>query len=291
MVALFREPFYDVIFIQKLVLPHVYPLPEILLCKLGKWLKRSVIFDFDDAIYTVSEVRAKTLFEKLTYNGRVRKIISLCDSVVAGNDYLGQFTRKYNQRVYVVPTSIDLAKYPVRMLQGKKSIPVVIGWIGTPSTTPYLNVIVPVLQEIAAQREIIFRVIGGGSFECPGVKVEYWRWSLESEVEDISSLDIGVMPLSDDPWTRGKCGLKLLQYMAAGVPAVASPVGVNNKIIVDGINGYLAKDTKEWVAKIEKIIKSPAAHLDMLQQARQTVENEYSIAVNVNKLIEILGMK
>ncbi|WP_238492512.1 glycosyltransferase family 4 protein [Desulfotruncus alcoholivorax] len=287
-VALFRVPFYDVIFIQKLALPHVYPFPEVLLCKLGKWLRKRVIFDFDDAIYTVSEVRKKTLFEKFAYPGRVQKIISQCDSIVAGNDYLGQFARKYNQRVHVVPTSIDLAKYSMRLFHDKESTPVVIGWIGTPSTSPYLNLIIPVLQEIAAKKEIVFRIIGGRSFECPGVKVEYLRWSLESEVEDIRSLDIGVMPLSDDPWTRGKCGLKLLQYMAAGVPAVASPVGVNNKIIMDGINGYLAKNTKEWVSKIEKIISFPAAHLDMLQQARKTVENEYSMAVNVDKLIKIL---
>lgn len=287
-IALLRVPFYDVIFIQKLVLPHVFPFPEFLLCKLGKWLRKRVIFDFDDAIYTVSEVRKKTLFEKLTYPRRVQRIISLCDSVVVGNDYLGQFARKYNKGVYVVPTSIDLTKYPKQLFNEKKSAPVVIGWIGTPSTSPYLNIISPALKKIAAKKGIIFRVIGGSSFACPGVKVEYLPWSLESEVDDIRSLDIGVMPLTDDPWTCGKCGLKLLQYMAAGVPAVASPVGVNNKIILDGINGYLAKNTEEWVAKIEKIICFPADHLEMIQLARKTVENEYSIAVNVNKLIKVL---
>ncbi len=287
-IALFRMPFYNLIFIQKLVLPHVFPVPEFLLCKLGKWLRKKIIFDFDDAIYTVSEVRKKTLFEKFTYSGRVQKIISLCNSVVAGNDYLGQFARNYNKRVYVVPTSIDLAKYPMCLSNEKKSTPVVIGWIGTPGTSPYLKIIIPALKEIAAKYDIIFRVIGGKFFECPGVKVEYLPWSLESEVEDIRLLDIGVMPLTDDPWSRGKCGLKLLQYMSAGIPAVVSPVGVNNKIILDGLNGYLAKDKEEWVTKIEKIIRFPADHLEMIDLARKTVENKYSVSVNVKKLISIL---
>lgn len=287
-IALFRLPFYNVIFIQKLLLPHVFPLPEFLLCKLGKLLRKRVIFDFDDAIYTVSEVRKKTLIEKFTYPERVQKIVSLSESVVVGNDYLAKFAGHYNKRVYVVPTSIDLKKYPMRLSGGKMSTPVVIGWIGTPSTSPYLELISSALQEIAAKNDIIFRIIGGSSFACPGVKVEHLPWSLESEVEDICSLDIGVMPLTDDPWSRGKCGLKLLQYMAAGVPAVASPVGVNNKIISDGINGYLAKNNEEWVAKIRNLICFPNEHVEMIELARKTVENEYSIEVNAKKLIDIL---
>ncbi|KAF1085939.1 Glycosyl transferases group 1 [Sporotomaculum syntrophicum] len=286
-IALFRLPFYNVIFIQKLVLPHVFPLPEFLLCKLSKRLCKKVIFDFDDAIYTVSEVREETLIEKFTYPRRVQKIISLCDSIVVGNEYLGQFASNYNKKVYVVPTSIDLTKYPMRLSDKQKRSPVIIGWIGTPSTAPYLNLISSALKEIATQNDIIFRVIGGSSIECPGVKVEQLPWSLKSEVEDICSLDIGVMPLTDDPWTRGKCGLKLLQYMAAGVPAVASPVGVNNKIISDGINGYLAKNNEEWVAKIKNLICFPNEHFEMIELARKTVEDEYSIEVNVKKLIDI----
>lgn len=284
-IALFRVPFYDVIFIQKLVLPHVYPFPEVSLCKLGKWLGKRVIFDFDDAIFTVSKVRTKTFTEKFAYPQRVQKIIGLCDSVVVGNDYLGQFAQKYNKYVYMIPTSIDTTEYPIPSFNEQKPDPVIIGWIGTPSTLPYLNLIKPALQELALKREIILRIIGGRNYDCPGVKVEYLPWSLDNEVELLRSFDIGVMPLTDDLWSRGKCGLKLLQYMAAGVPAVASPVGVNNELIEDGVNGYLAENTEDWAAKIYFF---PADHQNMIRLARKTVEDKYSIVANLNKLIKIL---
>ena len=287
--ALLRLPFYDVIFIQKLVLPHVYPFPEFFLCKLGKWLGKRVIFDFDDAIYTVSGVRKKTLMEKFTCVGRVQKIIGLCDGVVVGNDYLAHFALNYNKNVHVVPTSIDMTKYPVPKFYEQKVGPLVIGWIGTPSTLPYLYLIRPALQEIALKYEIVFRIVGGKDYDCPGVTVEYLPWSLDTEIELICSFDIGVMPLTDDPWSRGKCGLKILQYIAAGVPAVASPVGVNQDIIDDGVNGYLAENTGQWVDKIERIISFPAGHINMIRLARKTVEDKYSLAANYNKLIKVLS--
>ena len=287
--ALLRLPFYDVIFIQKLVLPHVYPFPEVFLCKLGKWLGKRVIFDFDDAVYTVSAVRKKTLMEGFSYRKRVQKIIGLCDSVVVGNDYLAYYARDYNKNVHVIPTSIDMTKYPVPKFYGQKGVPLVIGWIGTPSTLPYLYLIKPALQEIALKHKVVIRIVGGDNYDCPGVTVEYLPWSLDSEVELIRSFDIGVMPLTDDPWSRGKCGLKILQYMAAGVPSVASPVGVNQEIIDDGVNGYLAENTGQWVEKIERIISFPAEHTNMIRLARKTVEDEYSLAANFDKLIKILS--
>ncbi|WP_157862965.1 glycosyltransferase family 4 protein [Desulfofarcimen acetoxidans] len=287
--ALLRLPFYDVIFIQKLVLPHVYPFPEVLLCKLGKWLGKRVIFDFDDAIYTVSAVRKKTLIERLSYPERVQRIIGLCDDVVVGNEYLAHFARKYHKNVHLIPTSIDMTKYPVPKFNEQKAGPFVIGWIGTPSTLPYLYSIKPALQEIALKHEVVLRIVGGKDYACSGIEVEYLTWSLDNEVEYICSFDIGIMPLTDDPWSRGKCGLKLLQYLAAGVPAVASPVGVNKDIIDDGVNGYWAESTRQWVDKIERIISFPAEHINMTRLARKTVEDEYSLAANLNKLIKVLS--
>lgn len=308
--AIPRVVFYDAIYIQKLVLPHVYPLPEVMLCKVGKWFGKRVILDFDDAIFTISGVRKKTWVERFTCPGRLQKIIGLCDCVVTGNHYLGEYAREYNANVYVLPTCIDLAKYPLPKPKHHWGDPVVIGWVGTPATLPYLNLIKPALQQIAQKREIILRVVGGKDYHCPGVKVECLPWTLEGEVELIRSFDIGVMPLIDDAWSRGKCGLKLLQYMAAGVPAIASPVGVNSEIIQDGINGYLADGTGQWVEVLERIIANPAAkhkviitggiikseriistpadHVDMIKKARITVEEKYSVESNIRELVNIL---
>lgn len=287
-IALFRLAFYDVVYIQKLVLPHVYPLPEVMLCKLGKLLGKRVIFDFDDAIFTVSQVRNKTWVERFTCPGRLQKVLALCDCVVAGNNYLAEFARNYNKNVYVLPTCVDLAKYPAPEPKCNGCDPVVIGWVGTPSTLPYLHLITPALQQVAQKRAIILRIVGGQNYSCPGVKVECLPWTLEGEVELIRSFTIGVMPLTDDEWSRGKCGLKLLQYMAAGVPAVASPVGVNSEIIQDGVNGYLAGSLKQWAEALERISTDPAAHLSMIKRARETVEKKYSVESNITKLVEIL---
>ncbi|MFA7466952.1 MAG: glycosyltransferase family 4 protein [Desulfotomaculaceae bacterium] len=287
-IALFRLAFYDTVYIQKLVLPHVYPFPEVMLCKLGKLLGKRIIFDYDDAIFTISEVRKKTWVERFTCPGRLQRVIELCDGVVAGNNFLADYARGYNKNVCVLPTCVELAKYPAPKPKYNWGDPVVIGWIGTPSTLPYLDLIRPALQQIAQKQEIILRIVGGKEYHCPGVKVECLPWTLDGEVELIKSFNIGVMPLTDDAWSRGKCGLKLLQYMAAGVPAIASPVGVNSEIIQDGLNGYLAAGTTQWVEVLEIIMSNPAAHAYMAEKARETVEKEYAVESNIPKLVDIL---
>ena len=287
LLALFRLAFYDVVYVQKIVLPHVYPFPELMLCKLGRLLGKRVIFDYDDAIFTVSEVRKKTWFERFACPDRLPKVLAQCDCVVAGNNHLADFARGYCKNVEVLPTCVELTRYPARPWN-KCSDPVVIGWIGTPSTVPYLDLIAPALRRVAEKRAIVLRIVGGKEYYCPGVKVECLPWTLAGEVELIKSFDIGVMPLADDAWSRGKCGLKLLQYMAAGVPAVASPVGVNSEIIQDGVNGYLAADTAGWVEALERIIANPAAHADMVKKARETVKQAYAVESNHPKMARIL---
>ncbi len=287
LLALLRLAFYDAVYIQKLVLPHVYPWPELMLCKLGRLLGKKVIFDFDDAIFTVSGVRKKTWFERLACPDRLPKVLALCDCVVAGNNYLADFARDHCKNVVVLPTCVELARYPVRPWN-KHNEPFIIGWIGTPSTTPYLDLIAPALREVAQKKAVILRIVGGKEYHCPGVQVECLPWSLADEVKLIQSFDIGVMPLADDPWSRGKCGLKLLQYMAAGVPAVASPVGVNSEIIRHGVNGYLAADTAGWVEALERIIVNPAARSGMVQKARETVEQAFAVESSVPGLVRIL---
>ncbi|MDF9407830.1 glycosyltransferase family 4 protein [Pelotomaculum isophthalicicum JI] len=280
---------YNAVFIQRLVLPHVYPLPEMLICLVAGLLGKRIIFDFDDAIFATSPHRKRTLVEKFTDSNRVARILARCDAVIAGNAYLADYARIYNSNVAIIPTSIDLSRYPVKKVAEKKpGEPYVIGWIGMPGSLPYLNILKPVFQEIGIRYKILIRIIGGQNYECPGVRVEHIPWSLKDEVSQILTFDMGVMPLFESEEARGKCGLKLLQYMAAGVPAVASPVSANNEIITDGINGYLAGSPEEWAEKLRALIHSTQLRLEMGRRGRDTVEQRFSIRANLPKLIQVI---
>ncbi|OPY58765.1 MAG: Spore coat protein SA [Pelotomaculum sp. PtaU1.Bin035] len=282
---------YNVIFIQRLVLPHIYPFPEMLICIVAGLLGKRIIFDFDDAIFATSPHRKHTLAEKFTDSDRVARILARCDAVIAGNAYLAAYARAYNVNVVIIPTSIDLAKYPVKQITDKgPDGPFVIGWIGMPGSLPYLNVLKPVFQEIGAKYKILVRIIGGQNYECPGVRVERLPWSLQDEVSRILTFDIGVMPLTESEEAKGKCGLKLLQYMAAGIPAVASPVSANNEIIADGENGYLAASPEEWKEKLCALVNSAQLRLEMGRRGRDTVERRFSIQANLPGLIRVITL-
>lgn len=280
---------YNVVFIQRLILPHVYPFPEMLVCLVAGLLGKRVIFDFDDAIFANSLHRKKTLAEKFTDNNRVPRVITRCHAVIAGNAYLAAYARSYHSKVIIIPTSVDLARYPLKQIFTKgRGEPYVIGWIGMPGALPYLNFLQPVFKEIAQSFDILIRIIGGQNFECPGVKVEHLPWSLDKEVEQILTFDIGVMPLTEHEEARGKCGLKLLQYMAAGVAAVASPVSANNDIIKDGANGYLALSLDEWSYKICSLLRSEHLRREMGRFGRESVEQRFSIQSSLPMLIRVI---
>jgi len=287
LLAVFRLIFYDAVFIQRLVLPHIYPFPELLICRVARLLGKKVFFDFDDAIFTTSIIRKKTPAEKLTDPGRVGRVIACCDAVIAGNEFLAAYARRYNKNVFVVPTCLDLEKYGPPESEGRDD-PVVVGWIGTPGTEAYLELLTPALRRLASRHRLLVRVVGGGRYRCPGVVVEHRPWSLAGEVSLLQSFTIGVMPLTDDTWSKGKCGLKLLQYMAAGVPVVASPVGVNECIVTDGENGFLARSTEEWAAGIDTLIRFPQLRAKMAECARRTVEEKYSVQANIGRLAAII---
>jgi len=280
---------YNVIFIQRLILPHVYPFPEILICMSARLFGKRIIFDFDDAIFAVSPHRKKTLAEKFTDSNRVARIIVRCDAVITGNKYLADYARSYNHNVVVIPTSIDLARYPVKQIAEKPpGEPYVIGWIGMPGSLPYLNILKSVFQELALRHKIIIRIVGAQNYSCPGVQVEHLPWSLQNEVDLILTFDIGVMPLTEHEEARGKCGLKLLQYMAAGIPAVASPVSANKDIVTDGENGCLALSAEEWGEKLSGLLRSTRLRQVIGRNGRETVEKKFSITANLPKVIEIL---
>jgi len=263
-----------------------------------KLLARRVplIYDFDDAIYlpAVSEANERLAFLKSP--AKVARICKLATHVMAGNKYLQAWALEQNPHVSVVPSTIDLnlydyEKFGPRARQDKAGPPV-IGWSGSTTTIAHLNTIRGALQKLARIEPFTFRFIGPSDWSLEGVQVENVRWKSSSEASDLSALDIGLMPLPDEPWTRGKCGMKALQYMALGIPSVASPVGVNKDIIRHGENGFLASSEDEWVQVLAGLLRDKAARHSVGQAGRATVEHEFSaqvVAPQVAELFQSLG--
>ncbi len=262
---------YDLVVIEHQVFPYLSFFFEYILRALNK----NIILEFDDAIY-------------LTHPKKMPCLIKMSKMVIVGNNFLKEYAVKYNQNVVVVPTVIDMRRY-VEEGQGSRvkgeGGKIIICWIGLAYNIDYLKQLSDVFRKLSDK--IALKIISNKSIEIEGVNIIFKKWSIETEVEEIQSSHIGIMPLRDDEWSRGKCGLKLLQYMAAGIPAVASPVGVNKEIITDGVNGFLASTEDEWYERLSALCKDPELRKMAGVEGRKTVEDKYSIDVWTPKLAGI----
>ena len=244
-----------------------------------------VVFDFDDAIFHAYKSPSNGYMSYLKFPGKTAEICRLSTHVMAGNEYLANYARRYNTNVSIVPTTIDTDKYKVA--EEDEPAVVTIGWSGSFSTIQHLDTVRDVFQELARAEQFRLRVIGAPVYKIAGVDVEAMQWRSSTEIADLSAIDIGIMPLPDDDWSKGKCGLKALQYMALGIPTVCSPVGVNSTIIRDGENGFLAAEPAEWVEKIRRLMHSPEMRQTTGIAGRKTVEEQYSARVVAPKVAEI----
>jgi glycosyltransferase involved in cell wall biosynthesis len=207
--------------------------------------------------------------------------------VTVGNDYLGARARNAGaRRVEVLPSVVDLDRYEFPSSPDHETF--TIGWMGSPTTAPYLRLISPALRELCTKREVRVVLVGSGRVNLEGVPVEIRSWTEDGEVADIQSFHVGVMPMPDEPWTKGKCGYKLVQYMACGLPVVASPVGANRDIVEHGVTGFLAKDMQEWIAFLEVLQNSPTLRRQMGQAGRKKVQWRYCIEVTAPRLESLL---
>lgn len=245
------------------------------------------VFDFDDAVFVPYVSPSNGYLSYLKFPGKTRAICRMAAHVMAGNSYLADYAREVNPRVTIVPTTIDTEKYTVEP-RSPNDVPVV-GWSGSYSTAQHLATLSEALRRLAARERFRLRVIGAPDFRIEGVDVEALPWRSETEVEDLHPFDVGIMPLPDDPWSRGKCGLKALQYMALGVPTVCSPVGVNTEIIEDGENGLLAATDDEWVEKLSTLLRSEELRARLGRAGRETVEARYSAAVQAPRVYDIFA--
>lgn len=240
-----------------------------------------IIFDFDDAIWLNDTSDANKLFKWMKKPAKIADTIKLSDLVFAGNNYLADYARKYNQSVVVVPTTIDTDHY-VRLPSSRQDNKIVIGWSGSLTTIKHFEHALPFLTVIRDRfgDKVAFKVIGDGSYQNSQLNIQGIPWRKQSEIADLSEIDIGIMPLPDDEWARGKCGLKGLQYMALSIPTIMSPVGVNRDIIQDGVNGFLASNQDQWVEKISLLITDLSLAAQIGKAARQTVLEKYSVKAN-----------
>lgn len=230
-----------------------------------------IVLDIDDAIFHRYD---QTPLMRAFFGNKIPRIAALSRVVIAGNEYLANYLRPYQRDVRVIPTVVDTSLY----LPGKKTgegVPV-IGWIGSPSTAEYLKAVLPVLREVADGKRARLVFVGAGARSgTGGENTELREWAESREIADVQSFDIGIMPLPDDPWSRGKCGFKLVQYMACGLPVVASPVGVNSQIV--GKAGLLASSAEEWRNALLCLLESAAMRKELGEAARERAVGEYSL--------------
>ena len=247
-----------------------------------------LFFDFDDAIW-LQQKSANGIFARLHFYGKTGTICRLSRAVSAGNEYLADYARKWNPNVFVVPTSIELSRYPVQPLLTNDD-PIVIGWSGSTHTLPHLETARPALEELARRRKIVLKVICNKPPERPiaGAENVFLPWKEEGEAEALGAVHLGIMPLPDDDFTRGKCGLKALQYMATGRPVVISPVGMNRELVRSGENGILATTVDEWVTALESLASSRSLREKMGAEGRRTVEERYSADVVAAQFADVV---
>ena len=245
-----------------------------------------VVFDFDDAVFHVYKSPSNGYLSYLKFPGKTAEICRRSTHIMAGNEYLADYARANNTNVTIIPTTIDTDKYKLRYDSGEPET-VTIGWSGSFSTIQHLDTIRDVLQDLAKTEKFLLRVIGTPAYKINGVETEAIGWRSDTELGDLAKIDIGLMPLPDENWSRGKCGLKALQYMALGIPTICSPVGVNSTIIKDGVNGFLAASRDEWIEKIKIMIHNAALRRRIGIAGRETVENEYSAKVVAPRVLDV----
>lgn len=250
---------------------------------------RPVVFDFDDAIWLLDVSEANKRLSWLKDPSKTERIIRMADLVIAGNDFLGDYARQFHSRVEVIPTVVDTGLYGIPPRTPERTGAVTIGWTGSYTSLTHLRTALPMLGQLHQRfgERIRFRVISDRDLTIPGLPVENVRWRSSSEAADLAAIDIGIMPMPDDEWSKGKCGFKGLQYMALGKPVVLSAVGVNRTIVQDGVNGFLATDEAEWIAKLALLIEDGDLRKRLGDEARRTVEAHYSVNAWKDRYIEL----
>ena len=275
---------FDLVWIESDALPWVPAWIE------ARLLSRPYVVDYDDAMF-VRYAEHPNRWVRALVADKIARIMRGAAAVTVGNERLAEYARQAGaRRIEHHPCTIDLSQYPIQD-QSARAGPLVIGWIGTPITAPYLRLAAPALRDICADGRATFVAVGSGPLTLPGVPTQVRPWSVASEVRDLASFDIGIMPLPDNAWTQGKSGYKLIQYMAACRPVVASAVGANSLIVRLGQTGLLANAEGQWLSALRTLCGDPVLRTAMGRAGRATVEERYDmnlVAPRLRKLLEVV---
>lgn len=270
---------YDLIFIQRKLF---HPVDFWYIRRKAK----KIVYDFDDAVmYRSAKSKNPHSFSRRVKFAYMMKRVDL---IIAGNEFLKTKALSHNSSVVVIPTSIDLSRYsPKEDLYHEG--PITIGWLGSRSSLRYLKSIMPVFENIFRKYpNVQFKIVCSEFLDCPHIPIIKKPWSWDEEGEDLKSFDIGVMPLSNDLWSQGKCGLKILQYFSVGIPAVCTPIGMNRDIVEDGVNGFWAMTPEDWEEKLSILIENPALRKQMGREGREKVLKGYSAQASGPRLLSVL---
>ncbi|MEM0938316.1 MAG: glycosyltransferase family 4 protein [Bacteroidota bacterium] len=251
-----------------------------------RWLKKKnsrIIYDFDDAVWLMDKNPNQGIFNKLKNPKKTATISKLADLVIVGNRFLATYAKQFNSNVTIIPSTIDFATYRVILKKEHKRI--CIGWTGSFSTIKHFETIVPALKLIKEKygSKVYFKLIGEPNYKNQELGITGLPWSPATELKDLMELSIGIMPLPDSAWARGKCGMKGLQYMGLEIATIMSPIGVNKDIIQDGENGLFASSTKDWVEKISLLVESADLRERLGKAGKETVAKYFSVEANKEK--------
>lgn len=273
------------VFIHREVTPVGPPVFEWILAKL---LRRKIIYDFDDAIWMTDNQQESSFEKVLRSRSKVSIICHWSYKVSCGNEYLCAYAKRFTNHVVLNPTTIDtegLHNPEIYDTTSNNTI-VRIGWTGSHSTLKYLHPLTNVLKRIEKEfTNTKITIIANRTLDLGLQSMEFIPWRKETEPEDLLKIDIGIMPLPDDEWTKGKCGFKALQYMAMGIPTVVSPVGVNTLIIKDSKNGFLARTDDDWYNYLSQLITQPLLRKKIGQEGRSEVIKHYSVLSNSDNFL------
>jgi glycosyltransferase involved in cell wall biosynthesis len=252
--------------------------------------KTPLVFDFDDSIWMQKTSEANRRLGFLKDAEKTARIIQSSRKIFAGNQFLADYARQFNQDVVIVPTTIDTSVYK-KVSSKSPANRVCIGWSGSFSTIQHFSLAIPALKKIKNKfgDKVYFKIIGDGNYFCKDLDTSGVPWIAATELQDLSEIDIGIMPLPDDEWAKGKCGLKGLQYMALGITTLMSPVGVNKAIIEHSVNGYLPNNEQEWVDTLSILVDNTELRNRIGMAGMQTVIDKYSVEAWKNKYLHLFN--
>lgn len=272
---LFKLKKYDYVYLHREASPLGPPVFEFIIAKI---LKKKIIYDFDDAIWLPNTSQQNKIAASLKWHHKVASICKWSYKISCGNGYLAEYAKRFNENVFIIPTVVETdTRHAIIKKHTEKNYPI-IGWTGSHSTLPYLDELIPILKELEKNYSFEFLVIANQNPKLPLKNFRFIKWNEETEIEDLSQIDIGVMPLPNNQWTKGKCGFKAIQYMALGIPAVVSPVSVNKKIVNHQINGFLCENESDWKNTLTQLLINSSLREKMGISAREKIKSDYSVS-------------